>query len=227
MRTALLVIAACAVGAAETASADPTATVVAEGRGIYQQRDVDALVLIAQRHARIQFSGADEERLRQALARMLVAREALVEATAQLPAAMPKPARDQLLLDVLDYQVALRPESAPTTTTTSPTPSSANGPVLVRLPPLAVTRDLPGGKRRLTLAMALRFPDAAAAKALEDQAPVLQDAILTAVQGLDPALFAQPDQQRIKDALIAAARSKVPAFPADGLLITQMESVAP
>jgi flagellar basal body-associated protein FliL len=196
---------------------------------VYRQRDVDALMLVAQRHAKVRFGGADEERLRTAIIRLLIAREDFADAAAALPPAVAGPARDQLLLDILAYQAPASGRApAPATAPVALSAAAPAGPVLVRLPPLALTRDLPQlGRRTLTLAMALRFPDTALAQALEDQAPLLQDALLTAVQQLDPALFAQPDQQRIKDVLTAAARARVPTFPADGLLVMQMEATTP
>ncbi len=229
------------------AKPDPTAAVVAEGRFTYRQRDLDALMLIAERHAKAKLGRVEEERLRQVILQAMTARESLLEALAILPAPFTGKTRDALVLDLLDYQgepTAIK-ENAPPMPTAPPgatapvsaapgsaAPGSAapadNGPMLVRLPPLTLTRTLDGlGKRQLSLGLALAFRDAAQAKSLEAKAPLIQDAILGYVQRLPPAQFAEPDQVQLKDGLIKAVIGKVPEFPVDGILIPQLDAGVP
>lgn len=214
---------------------DPTAAVVAEGTFLYRQRDLDALMLVAARHTRQKLARADEDQLRQVLIQALTAREALLASLAGLPTAITGKARDALILDLLDYQAdraALTPiappaTAAPADAATVPAATEA-GPVLVRLPNLSMTRTLPGlGKRQLVLGIALYFSDAAIGKALENRAPLVQDAILGHLNALPDRDFAEPNQLTLKEGLIAAVKSKVPEFPADGILIPQLEVVAP
>jgi hypothetical protein len=228
--------AASPAATAPAAKPDPTAAVVAEGRFTYRQRDLDALMLIAQRHAKNKLGRAEEERLRQALLQMLVAREPLLDAMAGLPTVFAGKTRDALVLDLLDYQgepatakdaTAAPPAGAPPAAAAAPT-TADNGPLLVRLPVLTLTRSLEGiGKRTLALGLALVFRDAAQAKALEAKAPVIQDAILGYVQRLPPAQFAEPDQVALKDGLIKTVIGKVPDFPVDGILIPQLDVSVP
>jgi flagellar basal body-associated protein FliL len=228
---------------------DPTAAVVAEGHFTYRQRDLDTLMLIAQRHARGKLSKADEERLRPLLLQALTAREALIDLLGGLPASLAGKGRDALILDLLEYQAepaTLRPpgggaaaaapaSGAPAQQAAAPVPASAaiaasadGGVVLVRLPALSLTRTLEGiGRRQLVLGLALYFRDAALAKALEAKAPLIQDAILGYVQHLPPAQFAEPDQLRLKDGLIKAVTARVAEFPSDGILIPQLEANNP
>jgi hypothetical protein len=225
---------------------DPTAAVVAEGHFTYRQRDLDTLMLIAQRHARGKLSKADEERLRPLLLQALTAREALIDLLGGLPASLAGKGRDALILDLLEYQAepaTLRPpgggaaaaapaSGAPVQQAAAPVPASAasadGGVVLVRLPALSLTRTLEGiGRRQLVLGLALYFRDAALAKALEAKAPLIQDAILGYVQHLPPAQFAEPDQLRLKDGLIKAVTTRVAEFPSDGILIPQLEANNP
>jgi flagellar basal body-associated protein FliL len=231
---------------------DPTAAIVAEGRYVYRQRDLDALMLIAARHAKARFSKAEEDRVRETLINALLAREPLMDALATLPSAFSGPEREALLLDLLDYQAdpakapaapatndpAASASSAPVATgaPTAPgasaappaTPASANGPLLIRLPPLTLVRTLPGtGKRQLSLTIALFFRDQAQAQKLQDRAPLVQDAILSHIQGLSAAQFVEPNQLTLKDGITAAIIAKVPDFPPDAVLIPEMESGAP
>ncbi len=217
---------------------DPTAAVVAEGHFTYRQRDLDTLMLIAQRHARGKLSKADEERLRPLLLQALTAREPLIDLLGGLPAGLAGKGRDELILDLLEYQAepATRtPGSASTSgapassAAAQPTaPAADGGAVLVRLPALSLTRTLEGiGRRQLVLGLALYFRDATLAKTLEAKAPLIQDAILGYVQHLPPAQFAEPDQLRLKDGLIKAVTARVAEFPSDGILIPQLEATTP
>ncbi len=215
---------------------DPTAAIVAEGRYVYRQRDLDALMLIAARHAKARFGKAEEDRLRETLTAALIAREPLMDALATLPSAFSGPEREALLLDLLDYQA--EPAKAPTAPppsdpTSAPAPTTgpataatpANGPLLIRLPPLTLVRTLPGtGKRQLNLTIALFFRDQAQAQKLQDRAPLVQDAILSHVQALTPAQFVEPNQLTLKDGITAAIIAKVPDFPPDAVLIPEMEA---
>jgi flagellar basal body-associated protein FliL len=221
---------------------DPTAAVVAEGRFIYRQRDLDALMQIAQRHAKGRLGKNDEERLRQVLLHAMIAREGLVEALAALP--LSGKAREDFALDLLDYQAepstrSAAPAAAPATgekagsdkpaaPVAAPAPTADAGPVLVRLPPLTLVRTLDGlGKRQLTLGIALNLQTPTLAKSLEAKAPLIQDAILTFVQRLPAAQFAEPDQVALKDGLTKAVIGKVPEFPVDGILIPQLDAGLP
>lgn len=223
---------------------DPTTAIIAEGHFVYRQRDLDALVLIAQRHAKGAIGKADEDRLRQALILLLSARESFVDALGALPPAISGRARDNLILDLVDYQaeVAKRPpQPAPAATdkpvTKSAIPSSANSatnsddtntPVIVRLPALTQTRSIEGlGKRQLSLTIALYFRDPALAKKLEAQAPLIQDAILGYIQKIPSTQFNEPDQAFLKDGISKAIAAKVPGFPSDGVLIPQVDAGAP
>jgi hypothetical protein len=229
--------------AAASARFDPTAAVVAEGHFVYRQRDLDALVLIAQRHAHGKLSKADEERLRPLLLQALTAREALIDILGGLPPGITGPARDAVILDLIDYQAepatvhappagaALAGAPAPTAPAAGAalaTSAPGDGAVLVRLPALSITRTLEGiGKRQLVLGLALYFRDAGLAKSLEAKAPLIQDAILGFVQHLPPAQFAEPDQVRLKDGLIKAVSARVSEFPSDGILIPQLDVTSP
>jgi flagellar basal body-associated protein FliL len=225
---------------------DPTAAIVAEGHYIYRQRDVDAFVQIASRHAKIRFSKTDEENLRQAIIGLLIAREPLQDAITHLPPSLSGANRDLFVLDVLDYEGELSkaatapPPSANTapaatqnsTTTpgsapTTPAPD-AQGSMLIRLPALHLTRTLPAlGKRHLTMTIALFFHHREQADKLQDRAPVIQDAILSYVQGIPPALFAEPNQLVLKEGITAAIIAKVPEFPVDAVLIPEMDTTEP
>ena len=236
----------------EAAKPDPTAAIVGEGHQVYRQRDIDALVLIADRHRKGKLSGADEDQLRQALARILVAREPLLEALDALPPGLASgKARDALLLDILDYQAEAvkaqptrpaepaKPAAEPTKPGTEAAKPAAEparpadakpeaGPVIVSLPPLTQTRTLDKlGKRQLSVQIALLFPDAAVAKRFEERAPIIRDAILGFVHQLPPAEFNEPDQVALKRGIQAAITAKLPDFPKDGVLIPQLESGPP
>jgi flagellar basal body-associated protein FliL len=210
--------------------------VVSEGAYTYRQRDLDAFMLIATRHARQKLSQGDEDQLRQALIQALPARESLLAALAGLPPVLAGKARDQLVLDLLDYQA----ERAPIKPLTPASPAARDeadeaasaaadtGPVLVRLPNLTMNRVLDGvGKRQLVLGIALYFADAGLSKKLENRAPLVQDAILGHLNALPDRDFAEPNQLTLKEGLIAAVKTKVPEFPADGILIPQLEVTAP
>lgn len=214
---------------------DPTAAVVAEARYVYRQRDLDALLTIALRHAKGKVAKVDEERLRQTLLMALTAREPLMQVFATLPPSYPAKGRDALLLDLLDYQAEPAKPPAPpppgTPATATPTPeagaptATASGPILVRLPPLTVTRSLDNiGKRSLTISLALVFNDPALSKAMEGKAPIIQDAILGFAHSLTPAQIAEPDQLALKAGFAKAIAAKVPGFPADGVLIPQLDT---
>jgi hypothetical protein len=219
---------------------DPTAAIVAEGKYVYRQRDIDALVLIAMRHAKAKLAKPEEERLREVLTTALLAREPLMDALTALPGGFSGPEREALVLDLLDYQAepAKAPAApAPATASTAGTPATApaagtttpsaadNGPLLIRLPPLNLTRSLPGvGKRHLNLTIALFFRDPALAQKLQSRAPLVQDAILGHMQALPPAQFVEPNQLTLKDGITAAILAKVPEFPPDAVLIPQMDT---
>ena len=107
-------------------------------------------------------------------------------------------------------------------------PPSANGPLLIRLPPLVLVRTLPGaGKRQLSLTIALFFRDPVQSQKLQDRAALVQDAILSYVQALSPAQFVEPNQLTLKDGITAAIIAKVPDFPPDAVLIPEMEAGVP
>ncbi len=220
---------------------DPTAAVVAEARYLYRQRDLDALLTIAMRHAKGKVAKVDEERMRQTLLMALTAREPLLQVLATLPPSYPAKGRDALLLDLIDYQAepakppAPPPAGGPSTSgpvpsapaTTSPTTETAPpaGPILVRLPPLTVTRSLEKlGKRSLTIGLALVFTDPALSKTMEAKAPIIQDAILSYAHQLTPAQIAEPDQIALKAGFAKAIAAKVPGFPVDGVLIPQLDT---
>lgn len=206
--------------------ADPGLAVIAEGASIYRQRDLDALLLVAMRHARTRefapdgrippLGPADEDRIRQALIRAFTAREALQAALAALPEQIPPAAREAIALDVLAY----RAEAAPVR------PAEAvPAPTLVRLPPFSITRTVEGqGRRQLSIGLAIGFADAAQAKAMEAQAPIIQDAVLSALRSLPAAAFLEPDHAAVKRLLGEAIRARIPAFPAEGLLVPQLEA---
>jgi len=209
---------------------DPAQAVIAEGRAIYRQRDLDALLLVALRHARTRefapdgkaplVTKADEERLREVVISALTAREAFAAALAGLPPQIPPAARDAIALDLLAWKAEPNPAAKP-----GPVVSEAAGPALVRLPPFTITRAIDGqGRRQLTLGLAIAFADAAAAKAFQAKAPVIQDAVLAALREMGPAIFGDPDHAEMKKKLGAAVLAKLPDFPVDGLLIPQLET---
>ena len=224
----LLAATALSAGEAPPATAaaaiDPTAAIVAQGRFLYRQRDVDALVAIARRHAGKAWSGTDEGAAGAAIAGALRAREDFLAAIAALPPALRGRARDALILDLLAYEA----DPAPTVAGTGPTPAAVvpavSGPVLVRLPQPTVRRVLGGRPRTLAVGVALAFASESAAKALEAQAPVLQDALLAAVHALPDAQFTQPDHTAVKTAIDQALRLKVPALPAGSVLLAALEA---
>ena len=223
---------------------DPAAAIIAEGKYVYRQRDIDALMLIAVRHAKARFNKTDDEHLREVLTSALLAREPFLDALAALPggsAGFSGPERDALILDLLDYQTELAkvpaapapaagadptvPGAPPATTATPAAPDA--GPMLIRLPMLHLTRSLPGvGKRQLNLTIALFFRDPAVAQKLQSRAPLVQDAILSHVQGLSAAQFIEPNQLTLKDGITAAIIAKIPDFPPDAVLIPEMDASA-
>jgi len=217
------------------AAPDPTAAIVAEGQFRYRQRDLDAFLAIARRHAGNKLSRVEEDQIRQAMIAAFTARESLVQALALLPSNLSPQARDQLALDLLDFQgeplppQPLRPPTAATTSATpAPTTAPSAGPILVRLPQLALPRTLEGiGPRTLLLGLAFSFADEATATALQEQAPVIQDAILGYLHGLPPAEFAQPSQPALKEGLETAIRAKLPNFPANAVLVPELEVTVP
>ncbi len=235
--------AAPATPAVETPQPDPTSAIVAQGRFVYRARDLEALTLIAARHAKRKFTRAEEEQVRQALGQLVTAREPLLQALAYLPA-LPGPARDQLLLDLIDYQAepaappagaeplasarAMAPADATDASPTGPTPATADGEVLVRLPPLSMTRTLDEiGRRQLTVGLVLYFADQALAQKLEAKAPLIQDAVLGHLNQLPLNEFVQPNHEALKLGLAAAISARVPEFPHDSVLITQLDVEEP
>lgn len=219
------------------AAADPTAAIIAEGAYTYRQRDLDALLQIALRHARNKamsadgktqlVTAADEDRLRQTLIGAFTAREALLAALAGLPDRLSPAARDAIVLDLLAYKAepaAAPPAAAPAAAVPAAAPPAA-GPAIIRLPPFTITCAIDGkGRRQLTIGLALAFADGSQAKAMEAQAPVLQDAVLAALRGLPAAAFTDPDHHALKQLLSDAVRARIPGFPADGLLIPQLDA---
>lgn len=214
------------------AAPDPTAAVVAEGRFLYRQRDLDALVLIAQRYTKQKLSRLEEDQLRQTLIAALPARESLFTTLDRLPAALSGKARDQFILDLIDYQAEKAPPKPLVPGEPAPAPSAvpapAGGPVLVRLPDLVLARQIEGiGRRQLSLGLALNFTDAAQNKAFEAKAAILQDAILGYLHGLPGAEFAEPNQVALKAGLTKAIQAKLPEFPVDAVLIPQLDVTVP
>ena len=221
---------------------DPAAAIVAEGKYVYRQRDIDALMLIAVRHAKARFNKTEDEHLREVLTSALLAREPFLDALATFPggsAGFSGPERDALILDLLDYQTELAKVPAapvpaagvdPTVAGAPVTAVSAApnaGPMLIRLPMLHLTRSLPGaGKRQLNLTIALFFRDPAVAQKLQSRAPLVQDAILSHVQGLSAAQFVEPNQLTLKDGITAAIIAKISDFPPDAVLIPEMDASA-
>lgn len=214
----------------EPAAPDPAQAVIAEGQAIYRQRDLDALLLVALRHARTRefspdgkaplITRSDEERIRQVVIQALTAREAFAAALGALPVQVPPAARDAIALDLLAWKAEPNPAAAAPGAAALPA-----GPALVRLPPFTITRAIDGqGRRQLTLGLALAFADAATAKALEARAPLIQDAVLAALRGMGPGIFVDPDHTELKAKLSDAVRARIPEFPADGLLIPQLET---
>jgi flagellar basal body-associated protein FliL len=234
---------------------DPTAAVVSEGKFIYRQRDLDALVLIAERHAKTKLTRDEIDQIRRTLLNALTAREPLAEALATLPTSVSAKARDALILDLIDYKAEPAPHRPPASAiikpsdmpqspdTASDAPAaggeaakpaddsskqSAEGPVLVRLPPLTMVRTLEGiGKRQMQIGLALYFTDAGLAKKLEDKAPLIQDAVLSYLQKLDAAQFNEPDQVALKEGLVKAIQGRAAEFPNDGVLIPQLDVTVP
>ena len=225
---ALVASAVAGEAAPQPTPADPTAAVVAEGAWIYRQRDLDAMLLVAMRHARTRefaaegrlpaYGPADEDRVRQVLIRAFTAREALLTVLADLPEQIPAAAREALVLDLLAYRAEpVGPAGGP--------PPASQGVTLVRLPPFVITRAVEGlGRRQLTVGLALAFNDATQAKAMEAQAPVIQDAVLGALRALPGPAFSEPDHMAVKRLLSEALRARIPGFPVEGLLIPQLEA---
>ncbi len=203
---------------------DPTAAVVVEGAQLFRQRDIDALILIAQRHAKGKLGGADLERMRMVIVRALAAREKMLAVLADLPSSLPAKAREGFILDLLDYQGEINPKARKTEVDPviheAPPPA---GPVMVRLPPLPLYRMVAGSRRQLTLGIALYFADPTLGKRMEDQSPLIQDAILAQLQRLSDAEFLEPNHANLKQALTKAIVARVPGFPNDGVLITQLD----
>jgi len=256
LATCLTTIGVTPAGAAEPGGPDPTAAIVAESSNFrYRQRDLDALVAIAHRHAGTTLNRHEEDQLRTAVLSALTVRESLREVLALLPSSLTPQARDQLTLDLLDFEgeavppastrpPALTPQNpnapdavpadaaaTPVTAAATeapaatPAPASTSGdPILVRLPQLALPRTFPGiGKRTLVLGLAFNFSNEATATALQEQAPIIQDAILGYLHGLPVEAFTQPSQPALKQGIDAAIRSKIPTFPVDAVLIPELD----
>lgn len=223
---------------------DPTAAIVAEGQFRYRQRDLDTFLAIARRHAGNKLSRVEEDQIRQAVIAAFTTREALLQALALLPSQLPAAARDQLVLDLLDFQgeplppQPLRPVAPPsepspvappaTESTTAAAQAAVGTPILVRLPQLSLPRTLEGiGQRTMLLGLAFSFSDEATATALQEQSPLIQDAILGYLHRLPPGEFAQPSQPALKAGIEAAIRSILPNFPEQSVLIPELEVVLP
>jgi hypothetical protein len=223
------------------AGGDPTAVVVAQGHQIYRQRDLDALVLIANRYHHGVLSAPDQDQLRRALAHILLAREPLLESLEALPATVSHgKLGDAYLLDLLDYQAETNPTPTAPATLTGPAqstgvaPASAppaesevvgDGPVIVPLPPLVLVRTIAGsGRRQLSMQIALRFADQATSHRFEAQAAVIRDAILGYMDAVTPEVFLEPKQSDLKQGLLAAITAQISDFPASAVLIPQLDA---
>jgi hypothetical protein len=229
MRCALILLAA-GLTAAEPATAaapaiDPTAAVVVEGRFTYRQRDLDALVQVARRHAGKAWQGGDETATARALTAALPAREAFLAALQDLPPSLAGRARDALILDVLAYEAdpAANPVAAPAPAAPVATAPAA-GPVIVRLPQPTLRRTIGGTVRTLAVGVALVFPDQATADRFQTRAEVFQDALLGALTGLADSSFAAPDHAGLKEHIERAFRLRIPDLPAGAVLVPALET---
>ncbi len=207
---------------------DPTAAVVAQGNQIYRQRDLDALIAIAQRYAKNKLDQNACDALRQTLVRILVAREAFNAGVAEFPTALNGKARDAFVLDLLDYQAEAAPATAAAPVTAAPTPVPTGAPaatVIVNLPPMTLSRTIDKvGRRQLVIGLSLLFPDAGTAKSYEGRAALIRDCLLGCAQQLAPAQFVDPDQGMLKSAFLKAIQTKIPDFPDDSVLIPQLDA---
>jgi len=221
---------ATAPAAVAPAPTDPTAAVVAQGNQIYRQRDLDALIAIAQRYAKNKLDQNSCDALRQTLVRILVAREAFNAGVAEFPPALNGKARDAFVLDLLDYQAEAVPATAAAPVTAAPAPVAAQtgapaATVIVNLPPMTLSRTIDKvGRRQLVIGLSLLFPDAATAKSFEGRAALIRDCLLGCAQQLAPTQFVDPDQGMLKTAFVKAIQTKIPEFPNDSVLIPQLDA---
>lgn len=205
---------------AESASADPTATIIARGALDYQQRHVDALVSLAERHRGEPFDEAERAAVGRILANALVSREALLHDLADLGISFADgPARDRLILDLLDFRRQEVERSAPVSTT---------DPVVVELPPIRqafqASSNHPDGV--LILNLALRFADRGESRRFDDQVPVIQDAALNWITSLSGDDLTTPNPAAIKAALNAIASAAIPDLAQPPFLVTNVEFIA-
>lgn len=109
---------------------------------------------------------------------------------------------------------------APQPVIDDPPPLAAS---LIPLPPLSLARrGGDGGTRRLGLSLALRLGEDDDRERVLERLPLIQDAALTTIHGLDAAALLPPDPAAIKTALTPALRRAVPAFTGE-VLITAIE----
>ncbi len=231
MRTALILILPCALAAGDAATAapvvDPTAAVVADGRFTYRQRDVDALVAVARRHAGRGWQSGDDAATARTLAGALPAREAFVAALAGLPSSLAGAGRDAFVLDLLAYEAdpsVNAPAPAPAPTAAAPTAAAAAGPVIVRLPQPTLRRTIATSSRTLTVGVALLFPDQATADRFQNRVEVFQDALIGALGALPDSQFQTPDHASLKDQVERAFRQRIPDLPPGAVLIPALET---
>lgn len=215
-----VLLAAADATTAAVAQPDPTAAVVASGRQVYRQRDLDALVAVARRHAGGRLAGGEVDRLRQAITAAFTAREALVEALAALPPSLTGPGRNAFILDLLAYEA--EPAAAPARSGVAATPGTPDS-TIVTLPPVILSRNLGElGRRTLTLDLALLLTGDLATR-LQPQAPLIRDLVLGQLEALPPAQFADPEQAALKRLLGTALAARFPDFPAEAVLIPGMQ----
>lgn len=233
--------------AAAPVEVDPTIAIVAEGQFVYFQRDLDAFLAIAKRHNNNNLSRAEEDQLRRSFMVAFTAREPLLQAIAAMPQSLPANVRDQIVLDLLDFQADPMPPKPLTPTNAAPqgdvaaaTPQAgpaavaavaalaapAAGPTLVRLPPLRLARSFTGkkGEQVLNLGLAFSFSDPALVTSLETQSPRIQDAILGYLHSLSFDEFTMPNQPAMKAGLEKAIQAQVPTFPTGAILIPELDN---
>jgi hypothetical protein len=232
MRPLLALITPFVLAAGDAATAapvvDPTAAVVAEGRFTYRQRDVDALVAIARRHAGRGWQSGDDAATARMLATALPAREAFAAALGGLPASLTGPGRDAFVLDLLAYEAdpavsapaAMPAPAAPA----APAVAPAAGPVIVRLPQPTLRRTIATSSRTLTVGVALLFPDQTTADRFQSRVEVFQDALIGALGALPDAQFQAPDHALLKDQVERAFRLRIPDLPPGAVLIPALET---
>lgn len=174
---------------AAAGGSDPSTAVVAEGAYRYRQRDLDALVLIARRYLGRPFQGGEEAATRDAVRRLLVAREAFARERQHLPEAFTASQRDRLTLDILDYVAERNPGHVPgSTPTLRPDPGAvANGASatqLLTIPSITLRRSFGSSSWNLNLDLSVLADGSD-----ETLIPLLQDALLTWLHDIDQNAF--------------------------------------